>query len=65
MRTDPMANQKGLYMFVHIYTLFISCCHILYCSIALVELANETAAEQACTKLSETWGLYQFIVSPN
>ena len=25
-----------------------------HCSIALVELANETAAEQACSKLSET-----------
>ena len=49
-----MANQKGLYMFVHMYTLFMSRCDILYCSIALVELANETAAEQACTKLSET-----------
>ena len=27
--------------------------HIPYYSIALVELANETAAEQACTKFSE------------
>ena len=27
---------------------------VFYCSIALVELANETAAEQACTNLSET-----------
>ena len=25
-----------------------------HCRIALVELANETAAEQACAKLSET-----------
>lgn len=29
--------------------------HVSINSIALIELANETAAEQACTKLSEMW----------
>ena len=34
--------------------------NVSYYSIALVELANETAAEQACTKLSETLVFYSY-----
>lgn len=52
-RTDPTASQKGLYIFT-VPVVHESFLHIPYCSIALVELANESAAEQACTKLNET-----------
>ena len=37
--------------------------HIPYYSIALVELANETAAEQACSKLSEMLVINSIITS--
>ena len=47
-----MANQKGMpSSFLLLITHDVT---YSYYSIALVELANESAAEQACTKLSET-----------
>ena len=51
-KIDLMANRKGMHLSSMDYNLLLFVHY--HCSIGLVELANETAAEQACTKLSET-----------
>ena len=52
MKTDLMANRKGMYISLMAYNALLLVRY--HCRIALVELSNETAAEQACAKLSET-----------